>query len=410
MYWWQKSSNAWLAAAVALVIGMAVVVSVNTPKPSTPPPTMTTLPTTTTTLPEAPLPLDCSAGPVIPPKHAIGMDVSKLPADPQSVEWATAMGAAVNQASAGGQAIGPNLKILNNRTVSGPNSGPDRYPGVPLNLIAKNPPLAFFDHYWAGLSNTNYAPYPIPLRQLGYGQKLQTRPGGPLWSWQGVGSNGNDTPLYDGILLSVTADCTYYDTTNWRPNPWFILSGSFAVSQFSDSGSWKFGPNLEPGGVNSTNVHGASGMPLGATNLTAAEVEAKVIKHSFHFFTATARGGKNAPNEGWVWPARNTDAFSDVPDPGKPPYGAIMRLRADYPIDGLDPRTVAVIRAMQTYGNVLADGGAQGIMSEDFSQTVVDQLEKIPYSAFDYVDLKAQEAMRANPTASVNAPDYWTTK
>ncbi len=39
------------------------------------------------------------------------------------------------------------------------------------------------------------------------------------------------------------------------------------------------------------------------------------------------------------------------------PYGGRMRLRADYPVDTLDPAAAAIARAMQTYGLLLADGG-----------------------------------------------------
>jgi serine/threonine-protein kinase len=39
------------------------------------------------------------------------------------------------------------------------------------------------------------------------------------------------------------------------------------------------------------------------------------------------------------------------------PYGGQMRLRADYPIEGLKPAAQVVARAMQKYGMYMSDGG-----------------------------------------------------
>jgi serine/threonine-protein kinase len=59
----------------------------------------------------------------------------------------------------------------------------------------------------------------------------------------------------------------------------------------------------------------------------------------------------------YVHPATHSTDATSGPDTA-PPYGAHLRLRADYPLDTLPneaSRTVA--RALQTYGMYLADGG-----------------------------------------------------
>jgi serine/threonine-protein kinase len=68
------------------------------------------------------------------------------------------------------------------------------------------------------------------------------------------------------------------------------------------------------------------------------------------------------------------------------PYGARLRLRADYPLETLPndgARTVA--RAMQTYGIVLADGGniALTAQSDRFTATSWADVDIGPHSLTD---------------------------
>ena len=52
-------------------------------------------------------------------------------------------------------------------------------------------------------------------------------------------------------------------------------------------------------------------------------------------------------------------------------YGARLRLRADFPVDGYDPATLVVINTMKRYGIVLADGGRIALTAESdlYTQT-----------------------------------------
>ena len=97
----------------------------------------------------------------------------------------------------------------------------------------------------------------------------------------------------------------------------------------------------------------AAGFPIAPLLFDADEVAAGRIDHAIRFIlpNATIRARE------YVHPATHgTRATSGPPD--APPYGARLRLRADYPLASLPnegARTVA--RAMQRYGILLADAG-----------------------------------------------------
>ena len=70
--------------------------------------------------------------------------------------------------------------------------------------------------------------------------------------------------------------------------------------------------------------------------------------------------------------------------------GARFRLRASYHPSGFGPKARAVVRAMKTYGLVLADNGSpwyfQGTASSKWPTGLLDELKSIPASAFEAVD------------------------
>jgi hypothetical protein len=70
--------------------------------------------------------------------------------------------------------------------------------------------------------------------------------------------------------------------------------------------------------------------------------------------------------------------------------GARFRLKASYPTSGLRADTQVVLRAMKKYGLVLADNGSpwyfQGTSDSRWTSPMLDQLKRIPASAFEAVD------------------------
>jgi serine/threonine-protein kinase len=104
----------------------------------------------------------------------------------------------------------------------------------------------------------------------------------------------------------------------------------------------------------------AAGYPIAPLLFSADEVAAGRIDHAIRFIlpNATIRAGE------YVHPATHgTRATRGGPE--APPYGARLRLRADYPLDTLPSEAARVVaRAMQRYGMVLADGGQVALTAQ----------------------------------------------
>ncbi len=70
--------------------------------------------------------------------------------------------------------------------------------------------------------------------------------------------------------------------------------------------------------------------------------------------------------------------------------GARFRLKASVDISGFRPGTQAVLRAMKTYGLIVADNGAnwyfQGTAEHGWPTAMLDELKTIPASDFEAVD------------------------
>jgi serine/threonine-protein kinase len=95
----------------------------------------------------------------------------------------------------------------------------------------------------------------------------------------------------------------------------------------------------------------AAGYPIAPLLFTADEVAAGRIDHAIRFILPNDR----IRAAFYVHPATHVGGPAGAPD--APPYGARLRLRADYPVATLPPGARVVARAMQQYGILLADGG-----------------------------------------------------
>ncbi len=104
----------------------------------------------------------------------------------------------------------------------------------------------------------------------------------------------------------------------------------------------------------------AAGFPIAPLLFDADEVAAGRIDHAIRFIlpNATIRARE------YVHPATHGTRATGGP-PDAPPYGARLRLRADYPLASLPnegARTVA--RAMQRYGMLLSDAGRVALTAQ----------------------------------------------
>jgi serine/threonine-protein kinase len=126
----------------------------------------------------------------------------------------------------------------------------------------------------------------------------------------------------------------------------------------------------------------AGGFPIAAMLFTADEVAAGSIDHAIRYILPNDRIRKNV----YVHPATHSTFASASTTPAlAPPYGARLRLRADYPVDTLPSQGAKVVaRALQKYGMILSDGGNIALTAAD------DRFTKAKWSGLlDAQDLSA---------------------
>jgi hypothetical protein len=157
---------------------------------------------------------------------------------------------------------------------------------------------------------------------------------------------------------------------------------------------WDLGNTyLENGrGQDCTSADGA-GFPIAPLLFNADEVAAGSIDHAIRFILPNSRIRDNI----YVHPATHSTGPTSGP-PQAPPYGAHLRLRADYPLQNLDneaERTIA--RAMQKYGMFLSDGGTLALTAQSdrfttakwddlLSGNIQYALDELQVSDFQMVD------------------------
>jgi serine/threonine-protein kinase len=103
----------------------------------------------------------------------------------------------------------------------------------------------------------------------------------------------------------------------------------------------------------------AAGLPIAPLLFSADELAAGSIDHAVRFILPNARIRAGV----YVHPASHAGAPSGPAT--TVPYGARLRLRADYPVASLPAGARVVARALQRYGMILADGGNVALTARD---------------------------------------------
>jgi serine/threonine-protein kinase len=109
----------------------------------------------------------------------------------------------------------------------------------------------------------------------------------------------------------------------------------------------------------------AAGFPIAALLFNADEVAAAIpsngdIGHAIRFILPNAR----IADDRYVHPATHGTLVTSGPD-ASVPYGVRMRLRHDFDLSGYNPAARVLLRTMQRFGIVLADGGNIALTGED---------------------------------------------
>ena len=127
----------------------------------------------------------------------------------------------------------------------------------------------------------------------------------------------------------------------------------------------------------------AAGFPILPLLVRVDEANSGEVKHAIR---VTLRSSVMARS--YVWPARHQAGQSG----GSIPFGALLRLRADFAIpSNWTIQAKAIATAMKQYGLYVSDNGSdmyiQGEPSAQWQETTWDQLQSIALSQFDFVSL-----------------------
>jgi hypothetical protein len=276
---------------------------------------------------------------IFPTDNAWHADIAGLPVDPHSAQWLSAMGASSRN-------LHPDF---------GPSYGAQAVPyGIPITVVPagqKRVPV-LFDY----ADESDKLLYPLSAST-----SIE----------DGANSDG------DRHAIMVTADtCELFETwdTHDTTSGWTAGSGAH-WSLTSDT--------LRPNGWTSAD---AAGLPILPGLLRYDEVASGHVDHAIRFTT-------NLTDDAHVWPARH-DAGSGT-NASLPPMGARFRLKAGFNISTYSKQAQTILRAMQTYGLVLADNGSpwyfQGTADNAWPDGLISELKTIPASAFEAVDTSSLE-------------------
>jgi hypothetical protein len=145
---------------------------------------------------------------------------------------------------------------------------------------------------------------------------------------------------------------------------------------------WNLRSNhLRPNGWTSAD---AAGLPILPGLVRYDEVAAGTIAHALRF-TASETAASH------IWPARH-DAGKGGSD--LPPMGLRVRLKASFDISGFGPQARVVLKALKTYGMILADNGSpwyvSGSSNPHFDDDDLHALGKVTGADFEVVDATAK--------------------
>ena len=264
--------------------------------------------------------------PVFPPGNAWNRDVSRDPVDPRSDSYIRSIG------------LGARVH---------PDFGSGRYGnyGIPITIAAADEPargVRFFDYR----DESDKGPYPVP-------------PGARV-------EGGGDRH----VLVVQRERCKLYELFGARRagGRWEAASGAIFDLR---------SPRQRPAGWTSAD---AAGLPIMPGLARPDEASAGVVRHALRF---TAPRTQSA----YVAPARH--AAGSGSDASLPPMGLRLRLKASYSLKGYRGQSLAILRALKSYGMILADNGSpfyiSGAADSRWKDADIEQLKRVQGSAFEAV-------------------------
>ena len=225
--------------------------------------------------------------------------------------------------------------------------------GIPCVGVPGTQPEVAVTFYYDDESDPG--PYPIP-------------PDAPI-------EGGPDSDGDRHVLVVNRDNCTLYELFYAFPQP----DGSW----HADSGA-VFDLNANALRPESWTSADAAGLPILPGLVRYDEVVEGEIRHALRFTAPQTR-------RAYIWPARHY--ASQLTGEQYPPMGQRFRLRADFDISGFSPEVQVILRALKTYGMILADNGAawfiSGVPDERWDNDVLHELHQISGSVFEAVDVSS---------------------
>ena len=264
--------------------------------------------------------------PVFPADNAWNRDVSRDPVDPRSDAYLRSIG------------LDGHLH---------PDFGSGRYGnyGIPITIASATQPRRAV-RFTAYGDESDHGGYPIPARARVEG--------------------GSDRH----VLVVQRRSCKLYELYDAQRSGGRWSAGSGAIFDLRSD-------RLRHAGWTSAD---AAGLPIMPGLARPDEASAGAIRHALRVTVARTQAA-------YVAPARHF-ASSDT-NPDLPPMGLRLRLRASFDLRGYHGQSLAILRALRTYGMIVADNGSDwyisGAADRRWNDADIEQLKKVPGSAFEVV-------------------------
>lgn len=274
-----------------------------------------------------------SGCPIMPADNVWHAKVNQLPVDPHSSRYIAAIGASAPLHPDFGSGL------YNGEPI-----------GIPYNIVPGSQPGVPVSFRYA--SQSDPGPYPIPKNAKIEGGRASTG---------------------DRHVLTVDAgNCTDYEM--WSAYP--VNGGA----------SWRAGSGaIFPLGADALRTAGwtsadAAGLPILPGLVRPDEVRAGVIDHAIRVTVPET-------DDRYIWPARHQ---AGIDNPALPPMGLRLRLKSGFNISGYPRMDRVILKALKTYGMIVADNGSpwfiSGVPSSFWNNTTLHLLTKVKGTNLVVVD------------------------
>ena len=208
---------------------------------------------------------------------------------------------------------------------------------------------------------------------------------------------GGSTSTGDRHAIAVDGDnCILYELYSAYPQASSWQAGSGAIFDLTSNA-------LRPATWTSAD---AAGLPILPGLVRYEEVATGEIRHAVRFTVPQTQ-------HAYVWPARHY--ASSLTDPKYPPMGQRFRLKASFDISGFPADVQVILRALKTYGMILADNGSawyiSGAPDARWNNDDLSTMRNIPGAAYEAVDVSSLmidadsgQALQAGVSVTVTPP------